>query len=166
MHVTPTIQPTMFVDSGRIDDESISLPLSNRVTHPGFAKTFRMVPPIRPDLSNFVIPLEQYEYPFWRLHDLDRALQAKPGHRYTARKALRLLRIHFVSIISFIVDVVLVLFRGPGLHGKRVCVVLEDIPGFARCAEPNPRQIGGLCCRHGLSRSRLSCILCAGGRSE
>src|SRR5262245_53743025 len=142
MHVTSTIQPTMLVDSGRIDDESISLPLSNGVTHPGFAKTFRMIAPIGPNLANLVIPLEQYKYPFGRLHDLERTLQAEPGHRYTARKTLRLLRIHFVSIISFFVDVVLVLIFCPGLHGKRVWVVLEDIPGFARGAKPNSRQVG------------------------
>ena len=52
------IQPGLVVETGGIDDESVSLPFANGVAHPGWVRIFRMLPSIGENLAHVVFVFE------------------------------------------------------------------------------------------------------------
>src|ERR1700688_1877806 len=54
MRVGYLIEPGLVVETDRIDDESFSLPLSDRVSHPTGIRILGMSPSIGPDLADIV----------------------------------------------------------------------------------------------------------------
>src|SRR5579864_1664538 len=57
MRMPDLVEPGLVVETNRIDDQSVSLPLSNRVAHPAGIQILGMPPPIGPDLADEVAEL-------------------------------------------------------------------------------------------------------------
>src|SRR6266478_9229792 len=66
------IQPGFVVETGGIDNESVSLPSANGIAHPARVRIFRMVPSIGENLAHEVTVLEEHDRAARDLKDFNR----------------------------------------------------------------------------------------------
>src|SRR5258707_6700584 len=72
MRMAVIIEPCFVVKTDGVNDECISLPLANRVSHPCGIQILGMLTPIGVNLAHKVIVLIQHDHPARGLHDLHR----------------------------------------------------------------------------------------------
>src|ERR1700680_1958367 len=65
------VQPSLVVETDRVDDQRIAIPVADRISHPGWTKILRVLPAIGVDLSNEMVVLEQHQNSSARLNDLE-----------------------------------------------------------------------------------------------
>src|SRR3984885_4450662 len=131
--VSSAIQPGLVVETDRIYNQRVALPMTDRVPQPRGSESCIVLSPVGENLADEVVELEQHDHPAWHLHDLHRKwLQIQTGHsgRKAAHGAER----------SGIDGVVRIFYRagsegrlggfeslfGPGSHGW---LVLAEAPG-------------------------------------
>src|SRR6267154_3960851 len=116
-----SIEPALVIQSDRVDDKSISLPLANGIAHPGGFRVLGMTPPVGPDLAPDALVFEEHENAVGSLHNL-KWLGPVKNSRDTGRIAAqdRVSRIHTsFRAVSRLRGVVLRL--GPRRHRRRIC---------------------------------------------
>src|SRR5882672_5993312 len=78
------IEPSFIVKTDGVNDECISLPLANRVSHPCRIQILGMLTPIGVNLAHKVIVLIEHDHLAGGLHDLHRlaSYQINPWHTW------------------------------------------------------------------------------------
>src|SRR5215472_15245899 len=85
LRVPKRIQPALVVESFRIHDQDIALPMADRITHPGRLRINGKHAAISVYLAVRVALFVENSHECWRLNDLERKIIVK----VTARNALR-----------------------------------------------------------------------------
>ena len=73
MGIAKVIEPGAFVVSGRGDDESVSVPFADRISHPSWIGILRELSAVGPDLPPYLVVLHVDYHSVGSLDDIERA---------------------------------------------------------------------------------------------
>src|SRR6266699_994210 len=121
MVMAKRIEPALVIQSDRVNDKSISIPLADGIAHPRWFQLFGMAPAIGPDLAPDALVLKEHERAVRGLHDLKR-LGPDQNSRDTGRIAVQNRIITFRGGFRAIARLRRVVPRlGPGSHRRWSC---------------------------------------------
>src|SRR4030095_11078330 len=69
VRIAVEIQPGYIVEADRIDDKCVSLPSSDRISHPGWIRIVRKFSSVGPDRAPMPIVFEEHDDPAWHLNN-------------------------------------------------------------------------------------------------
>src|SRR3989442_2190451 len=87
MGMPAVIEVRLIVETDRIHDEGVAIPLANRVTQPCGLRLSRKAAAIRENLPVTALVLEKNQRYRRRLDDLERCCRYQHGVRYSVRQA-------------------------------------------------------------------------------